>query len=122
MSTTLASNTTYPLHRSERPVSGPNIYVRPDLITRLSAPVERRTGPIHCAYGDADLGRLTAAQGAAFDKQFLTMMIGHHEGAITMAKQETMQGSNADAKTLAQKIITDQQAEISTMQGILAHL
>jgi len=67
----------------------------------------------------ADMATLTAAKGAAFDKQFLTMMISHHEGAITMAKQETSQGSNADAKALAQKIITDQQAEITTTKGIL---
>jgi len=70
----------------------------------------------------ADMSTLTAAKGAAFDKQFLTMMISHHEGAITMATQETRQGSNADAKALAQKIITDQQAEITTMKGVLALL
>ena len=69
---------------------------------------------------DADLAKLAAASGATFDKQFLTMMISHHEGAVTMAKQETAQGSNADAKALAEKIITDQQAEITTMKGILA--
>jgi len=69
---------------------------------------------------NADLGRLMAAKGTPFDKMFLTMMISHHEGAITMAKQENAQGSNADAKALAQKIITDQQAEITTMKGILA--
>ncbi len=51
------------------------------------------------------------------------MMISHHEGAIDMAQQEVQQGTNADAKALAQKkIITDQQAEITTMKGILARL
>jgi len=69
---------------------------------------------------NADMGRLMAAKGTPFDKMFLTMMISHHEGAITMAKQETAQGSNADAKALAQKIITDQQTEITTMKGMLA--
>ena len=59
---------------------------------------------------------LTDATGAAFDKQFLTMMIAHHEGAITMADEETAQGSNPDAKTLAAKIATDQQAD-----GPIAH-
>jgi uncharacterized protein (DUF305 family) len=68
----------------------------------------------------ADLGKLKAAKGAAFDKQFLTMMISHHEGAITMAQQETAQGSDAEAKALAAKIITDQQAEIVTMKQLLA--
>ncbi|OJF11196.1 DUF305 domain-containing protein [Couchioplanes caeruleus subsp. caeruleus] len=68
---------------------------------------------------DADMDKLMDAKGAAFDKQFLTMMIAHHEGAIEMAKQETAQGSSPEAKTLAEKIITDQQAEITTMKGIL---
>jgi uncharacterized protein (DUF305 family) len=71
---------------------------------------------------DADMAKLAAAKGTAFDKQFLTMMISHHEGAIEMAKQETAQGSNPDAKALAQKIITDQQAEITTMKGLLTQL
>lgn len=71
---------------------------------------------------DADMKKLTDAKGAAFDKQFLTMMVSHHEGAITMAQQETAQGSNPDAVTLAKKIITDQQAQIATMKDLLAKL
>ncbi|MBB4742069.1 uncharacterized protein (DUF305 family) [Actinoplanes octamycinicus] len=70
----------------------------------------------------ADMDKLTAAKGAAFDKQFLTMMISHHEGAITMAQQEVAQGSDPDAKALAQNIITAQQAEITTMKGLLGKL
>ncbi len=71
---------------------------------------------------DSDMTTLMDAKGAAFDKQFLTMMISHHEGAIEMAEQETAQGSNADAKALAEKIVTDQQAEITTMKAILGRL
>ena len=52
---------------------------------------------------DADMKKLMDAEGAAFDKQFLTMMISHHEGAITMAQQETAQGSNPDAVALAKR-------------------
>jgi uncharacterized protein (DUF305 family) len=70
----------------------------------------------------ADMDKLKAAKGAAFDKQFLTMMISHHEGAIAMAEQETAEGSHAEAKALAAKIITDQQAEIVTMKKHLADL
>ncbi|MBQ0990006.1 DUF305 domain-containing protein [Micromonospora sp. H61] len=69
---------------------------------------------------DADMAKLAAATGTKFDKQFLTMMIAHHQGAITMAKDETTNGANADAKALAQQIIDDQQAEIATMNKILA--
>lgn len=76
----------------------------------------------HGMMSDADMTKMMDAKGADFDKQFLTMMIAHHEGAITMAKDETAKGSNADAKALAEKIITDQQAEITTMRGMLDKL
>jgi len=76
----------------------------------------------HGMMSDADMAKMMDAKGADFDKQFLTMMIAHHEGAITMAKDETAKGSNAEAKALAEKIVTDQQAEITTMQGLLGKL
>jgi uncharacterized protein (DUF305 family) len=47
-------------------------------------------------------------------------MIRHHEGAITMAKEEQANGKNTDAISLAKKIIADQAAEISTMKGLLS--
>jgi len=71
---------------------------------------------------NADMAKLMDAKGKEFDKQFLTMMVAHHEGAITMAKEETAKGSNTDAKALAAKIVTDQQAEITKMQGLLSNL
>jgi uncharacterized protein (DUF305 family) len=71
---------------------------------------------------DADMTKLMNAKGADFDKQFLTMMISHHEGAITMAQTETAGGANPDAKSLAQTIVIAQQAEITTMKGIVARL
>ena len=71
---------------------------------------------------DADMARLAAASGTGFDKQFLTMMIAHHEGAITMAKDEVARGVNPDAKALAQQIMTAQQGEIDTMNKILDRL
>ncbi|TCB99723.1 DUF305 domain-containing protein [Micromonospora zingiberis] len=71
---------------------------------------------------DADMARLEAATGPEFDRQFLTMMIAHHGGAITMGEEEIAQGANPDAKALAQQIVTTQQAEIDTMKKILARL
>ena len=46
-------------------------------------------------------------------------MIGHHQGAIEMAKAEFADGENVDAKQLAQNIINTQQAEIDQMQKML---
>lgn len=69
---------------------------------------------------DADMTKLSAASGASFDKQFLLMMIQHHQGAISMAEDEVAGGKNPDAIALAKRIITAQQAEIDTMKKILA--
>ena len=65
---------------------------------------------------------LTGLSGAAFDKMWLQMMVEHHQGAITMANDELKNGTNADAKAMAQAIVTAQQAEITTMNGMLAKM
>ena len=59
------------------------------------------------------------AQGAAFDKLYLEGMIGHHEGALQMAKM-IENSSNSEAKTLAANIVTSQSAEIEKMKQMLA--
>ncbi len=79
-------------------------------------------GPMPGATSGADMRKLMDTTGTEFDRQFLTMMIAHHQGAVTMAREEAAEGSNTDAKALAAKIVTDQQAEIATMQGILDRL
>jgi uncharacterized protein (DUF305 family) len=56
---------------------------------------------------------------ADFDRMFLQMMIPHHEAAITMAQQALGQAEHPEIKTLAQRIVTTQQAEIGEMQGYL---
>jgi len=56
---------------------------------------------------------------ADFDRMFLQMMIPHHEAAITMAQQALTQAEHPEIKTLAQRIVTTQQAEIGEMQGYL---
>lgn len=66
--------------------------------------------------------KLEQAKGKAFDKQFATLMIAHHEGAIEMAKTEQAQGADPAAKELATAIVSAQQAEIEQMRAILARL
>ncbi|WP_282782444.1 MULTISPECIES: DUF305 domain-containing protein [unclassified Nocardia] len=63
---------------------------------------------------------LELASGDAFDEKWVTMMIEHHQGAIAMAETELAQGVNAEAKQLAQAIITAQRTEIDQMRGMLA--
>ncbi|MFI9410759.1 DUF305 domain-containing protein [Nocardia gamkensis] len=62
---------------------------------------------------------LQAASGPDFDRQWLTMMIEHHAGAITMSETELAEGRNADAKTLAEAIIAAQRTEIEQMRTML---
>lgn len=62
---------------------------------------------------------LRNADGAEFDRMWLEMMIGHHQGAVDMANAEIAGGRNTDAKTLAHTILTTQQAEIQQMRGML---
>jgi uncharacterized protein (DUF305 family) len=68
---------------------------------------------------DQDMQQLDKAKGTAFDKMWLQMMTQHHQGAIDMAKTELSQGASSDAKSLAQKIIDGQQAEITEMKNLL---
>lgn len=69
---------------------------------------------------DADMGKLEKLSGAAFDTAFLQMMIGHHQGAIEMAKAEQTKGSYGPAKQLAAAIVTAQSTEITRMNQMLA--
>jgi uncharacterized protein (DUF305 family) len=70
----------------------------------------------------ADMQALQNAQGVESDKLFLTQMIAHHQGAITMAQNEIKDGEFPDAIALAKSIVTSQQKEIDTMNEILKSL
>ncbi|MET9817262.1 MULTISPECIES: DUF305 domain-containing protein [unclassified Streptomyces] len=70
----------------------------------------------------ADMNKLKAMKGTEFDKAFAEMMIEHHNGAITMAKDEQKNGKNADAKKMAGDIIKGQSAEVKQLQSILDRL
>ncbi len=69
---------------------------------------------------EAAMAKMKTLNGTAFDVLWLQSMIGHHQGAIEMAKAELANGQNVDAKQLAQNIIDAQQAEIDQMQKMLA--
>lgn len=66
-----------------------------------------------------DMDKLKAAEGAAFDRTWITQMISHHEGAVTMAEQVLATTQNPEVKQLAEAIIKAQKAEIATMQSLL---
>lgn len=68
---------------------------------------------------ESDMAALQNAQGAEAGRLFLTQMIAHHKGAIMMAQQEIDKGQFPEAVEMARNIVSSQQAEIDTMQGLL---
>ncbi|HET6736634.1 DUF305 domain-containing protein [Mycobacterium sp.] len=71
---------------------------------------------------EQDMTALQNAQGVDASKLFLTQMIKHHEGAITMAQNEIRDGKYPAAVEMARNIVDSQQKEIDTMNGILTSL
>lgn len=71
---------------------------------------------------ESDLQKLSEAQGTEASKLFLSQMIAHHEGAISMAKTETSQGKFPEAIQLSKDIVTSQEKEIQEMKALLATL
>jgi uncharacterized protein (DUF305 family) len=54
------------------------------------------------------------------DKDFVTMMMAHHQGAIDMAKVELKYGKDPTLRALAEAIIEAQAKEIEEMKEWLA--
>jgi uncharacterized protein (DUF305 family) len=50
------------------------------------------------------------------DKDFVAMMIPHHQGAIDMAKAELQYGKDPTLKTMAKMIVSAQEKEIKKMR------
>jgi uncharacterized protein (DUF305 family) len=69
---------------------------------------------------EEDMAALAAAEGAEFDRMWVTMMIAHHEGAVAMAQDVLATTADPQVTTLAQAVIAGQTAEIATMRGLLA--
>jgi uncharacterized protein (DUF305 family) len=68
---------------------------------------------------EAQLKKLRAAKGKAFDELFLTLMITHHEGAITMATDVKGQGNNIRIEEMADDVVAQQTSEINRMRNML---
>ncbi len=60
---------------------------------------------------------LVGKTGDAFDQEFLTEMIVHHQGAVDMAQAALKDVKHQEIKDLANGIITAQEKEISMMKG-----
>ena len=121
---------------SERIIVGQNdeIALMQDWLEDRGLPVPDPADP-HAAHGahagmpgmltEAQLAELDAARGEEWDRLFLTYMIQHHEGALTMV--DTLFGSYGAAQgddvfRIATGIAADQTAEIERMQTMLREL
>ena len=72
----------------------------------------------------AQLATLDAARGAEFDKQFLNLMIQHHEGALKMVADllaTPLAAQDVDVSVFANDVVTVQTAVIDTMNEMLAN-
>lgn len=54
------------------------------------------------------------------DRDFVQMMIPHHQGAIDMAKVQLEHGDDPELRAMAEKIIGDQEKEIAEMRDWLS--
>lgn len=66
------------------------------------------------------MAKIKSLNGPAFDQLWITSMIDHHQGAVTMARTELADGRSPDAKKLAEMIIIAQQREIAQMNDLVS--
>lgn len=73
----------------------------------------------------AQMARLAAAEGPAFDRLFLEGMIRHHQGALDMVDSLMANAGAAEDPMLSEftaSVVADQSAEILRMQSLLSDL
>jgi Domain of unknown function (DUF305) len=81
------------------------------------------TGPDEAPFlaeNDAAMAKMMTAMqitpSGDVDKDFVDMMVPHHQGAIDMAQSVLRYGRNEQIRRLAQEIIVTQQQEIAAMR------
>jgi uncharacterized protein (DUF305 family) len=93
-----------------------------DMSTPSPSPSASGMGSAMPGMTPEDMATLSSATGPTFDKEFLTLMIEHHQSAVSMAKDELSKGQNTAAKNLAQSIVTSQTKQITSMKTTLSSL
>ncbi|MEV1289947.1 DUF305 domain-containing protein [Micromonospora sp. NPDC049679] len=97
-------------------------------LTEWNAPVPSPAAAVHGQHDtvpgmatEQKLADLENAEGAEFDRAFLEMMIGHHEGARQMAVTEQREGQHPGVRELATRIEKAQGNEIEQMRRTQAN-
>ena len=81
-----------------------------------AARVTRRTAVLTPAVGALLLAACGGSQAAPFDRQFIDMMVPHHEGAVEMAKIAQQRAQRPEIRQMADAIVRSQAAEIAQMK------
>jgi len=63
------------------------------------------------------MARMQMKPSGSPDKDFVMMMIPHHQGAVDMARLELKYGKDPQLRSMAEKMISDQEKEIAQMQA-----
>lgn len=94
-----------------------------DYLNRWGEPVAGHPAmamPMDGMVDPATMDRLQTLTGTDFDTLWITSMIGHHQGAVTMAEAELAKGQSPDALKTARLMITAQKREISYLTDLIA--
>ena len=96
----------------------------PMIVLAACQPAANQSNDVARANNTAMANDMAMTNGAAMtgdqDRDFATMMTGHHKNAIEMARVELNKGKDPEMRALATKIIADQQREIGQMDAYLA--
>ncbi|MFD4674477.1 DUF305 domain-containing protein [Lentzea sp. NPDC058450] len=91
-------------------------------LTTWNAPVKASTHTSHGhteSHGMVELGNLGDLDGTEFDRQWLSLMIQHHRGAVDMARKHLSAGTDPETRKLAQDVVSHQEKEIAEMESLL---
>ncbi|MDK2748875.1 MAG: DUF305 domain-containing protein [Brevundimonas sp.] len=83
-----------------------------------AAPGDSAATPGYKASMNTMMAQMPAFTGDA-DIDFVKQMRGHHVAAVSMARVELAQGKDAEARSLAQEVITAQEREITLIDAWL---
>jgi hypothetical protein len=86
------------------------------LVTMAASPAEAPFLAENRAAMDKMMAGMDITPSGDVDRDFVAMMIPHHQGAIDMAQAELRFGRNEQLRRIAQEIIVEQQQEIVAMR------